>query len=450
MLVDVPSLKKQIQLIAHNLGIQKYDIFGLGRQSFSASAKNKTPFALSASTHVLLILRIWNEKNQVGVARTANLTELGLQEAFGFAQAAAAFAGLEGVSDFSTLALNSSHVYGDFENLKKNIVNLEVLVQKVIDGEQKILKKNLFFKSVPYNKISQNIICRFYFNTQGTFHQEYKTSALCYFYPLAQKPRKQSRQAGHVLLSSHFKLLDVDRCVSLALAKTKKHLDYKKIKSGVYTAVFSPEAFLQLLNAFSNFINGQSVVDHKSLFNLKSLGQKVAFYDFSLWDAPTHHFNPVKTFFDEEGTPTRQVEIIKKGVLKTFLHSSYSAQVLNVQSTGHGVLDGKVGVAHHFLYVKAGSGKSRSLKKEKNIVYLESLSALHAGVNALQGSFSLPFSGYFSNFGRFRSIDAATVAGDFLSLLNQICYVHKKELMTPYGIAPEIWVEGLSFTCGRS
>ena len=53
-------------------------------------------------------------------------------------------------------------------------------------------------------------------------------------------------------------------------------------------------------------------------------------------------------------------------------------------------------------------------------IYIEELNAIHAGVRASQGSFSLPFDGWHYKNGEKCSIESATVAGDIKYLLKNI------------------------------
>ena len=80
------------------------------------------------------------------------------------------------------------------------------------------------------------------------------------------------------------------------------------------------------------------------------------------------------------------------------------------------------------------------------IVWIDSLSALHAGVKASQGSFSLPFDGWLVRGGEARSIEAATVAGDVRQVLKAIVGFEGDAKVTPDGLCPLVWVEGLSIT----
>ncbi len=105
-------------------------------------------------------------------------------------------------------------------------------------------------------------------------------------------------------------------------------------------------------------------------------------------------------------------------------------------------------VTPNFYHVSGGeTGDDRyNLDTAENVILIDDLQALHAGVQSLQGSFSLPFDGWVVNKGVKTSIESATVAGDFREVLNSIVYVEPKEELTSGGVSPRIWVEGLSVT----
>jgi PmbA protein len=67
-------------------------------------------------------------------------------------------------------------------------------------------------------------------------------------------------------------------------------------------------------------------------------------------------------------------------------------------------------------------------------------------VKASQGSFSLPFDGWLIKDGERRSIEAATVAGDIRQVLQTIVGFEGAAKVTPDGLSPMVWVEGLSVT----
>ena len=83
---------------------------------------------------------------------------------------------------------------------------------------------------------------------------------------------------------------------------------------------------------------------------------------------------------------------------------------------------------------------------QKEYILIDELSAIHSGVKASQGSFSLPFDGWLVNNGNKTSIDAATVAGDILNVLNSIVKIESEQIVTHQGISPHVWVENISIT----
>ena len=242
--------------------------------------------------------------------------------------------------------------------------------------------------------------------------------------------------------------LDIKGCLQETAEKTISHLNYDKIATGQYRVVFSPEAFLSLLGAFSNLFNAQSILDKRSLSTPESLGTPLASPLLSVYDDALHPDRITKITFDDEGTPTRRVPLIETGVLAGFLHSSGTAKRLKAQPTGHANIGAKVTVSPHFYHVLPGpeANGSYRLDDAENVVFIDELQALHAGVKALQGAFSLPFDGWMVNKGEWVSIEAATVAGDFRDLLQSILYMEPEAKLTPSGICPRVWVDNLSIT----
>jgi PmbA protein len=99
--------------------------------------------------------------------------------------------------------------------------------------------------------------------------------------------------------------------------------------------------------------------------------------------------------------------------------------------------EGGAGGLDRFLASRNGGG---------GVVVIDSLSALHAGVKASQGSFSLPFDGWWIRNGEQRSIEAATVAGDIRTVLLSLLGFEGEAKITPDGLCPWVWVEGLTVT----
>ena len=205
-----------------------------------------------------------------------------------------------------------------------------------------------------------------------------------------------------------------------------------------------------MVGAFGNLFNAQSILDNQSLSTVKSLGETISSPLLSLSDNVLHPENIGAETFDGEGTPTRCTPLITNGVLTSFIHSAGTAKRMNTTPTGNASMGAKVGVSRNFLHMFAGapSTETYSLDTAENVILVDELSALHAGVQSLQGSFSLPFDGWLVNKGVKTSIDSATIAGDIREVLKAIIFVEPETHFTGSGVAPYVWVDGLSVTGG--
>ena len=92
--------------------------------------------------------------------------------------------------------------------------------------------------------------------------------------------------------------LDIGGCISEAAERTISHLNYEPINTGRYTCVFSPEAFLDLVGAFSNLFNARAVLDGVSLSNRNSIGETVAVPFLDIHDNCLHPANIGASAFD--------------------------------------------------------------------------------------------------------------------------------------------------------
>ncbi|MFM7571758.1 MAG: TldD/PmbA family protein, partial [Snowella sp.] len=287
-------------------------------------------------------------------------------------------------------------------------VPIATLVEKLIDAEKTLLAAHPAITGVPYNGLSQQTSERFYLNSDGSKRQEARSYAAIYLYSRAEQEGKKPRSAGEMKISRSLDTLDIEGCLQEVTEKTISYLDYAPIPTGKYRVVFSPTAFLSLLGAFSNIFNAQSILDKQSLATPETVGTQVASPLLSVVDDALHPGNIAGETFDGEGTPTRRVDLINNGVLTGLLHSAGTAKRFNTQPTGNANIGAKVTVGSHFYHVFAGQAaeKSYQLEEAENVILIDKLQALHAGVNSLEGSFSLPFDGWIVNKGDRVSVDS--------------------------------------------
>ncbi|MBE9076768.1 TldD/PmbA family protein [Romeria aff. gracilis LEGE 07310] len=444
-MANIQTMAEQAEKISRQLGIDKYDIYGSSVEETSVQVDRGEPKQVKASQRSSVIVRVWNGDRQIGVTSTTDIDPTGLELALKTAYEASSFGAREHVPDFSPEAQAPT---AEVTRSQISPAPVPDLVEKLVYAEKELLEAHPAIASVPYNGLAQRALERFYLNSDGALRSEARTYASIYLYSKTEQEGRKPRSAGAVRVESGLKKLDIAGCLQEAAEKTVSHLDYERIPSGKYQVVFSADAFLSLLSAFSNLFNAQSILDNRSLSTPDSLGQQIASPLLSLYDDELNANNIAAETFDGEGTPTRRLPLIENGVLTHFIHSAGTARRMGATPTGHASIGAKVSVSPNYFHVMPGEAADDSYRLDRadNVILIDELQALHAGVNALQGSFSLPFDGWLLRDGKRISVESATVAGDFRQVLNSILHIEPDAEVIPGGICPRIWVSELSIT----
>ncbi len=115
-----------------------------------------------------------------------------------------------------------------------------------------------------------------------------------------------------------------------------------KIETGDYPVILDPLASAFILGmAVSGGVNAESVQRKRSYLTDK-LGASIGSQKFTAVDDPTLKWASGSYSFDGEGVPAKKKKIIDKGVLKLFLHDSYTAGKEGKKSTGNSSRGGSV------------------------------------------------------------------------------------------------------------
>jgi PmbA protein len=114
-----------------------------------------------------------------------------------------------------------------------------------------------------------------------------------------------------------------------------KGLKQTKIDTGDLPVVWDPLAFGFLLStAIGDGTNAEGV-QRKRSYLADRLGEKIGSEKLTIVDDPTVEWAVGSYAFDGEGTPAFAKPLVKKGVLKSYLHDSYTAGKDSVDSTGN-------------------------------------------------------------------------------------------------------------------
>ena len=429
--------------------IIKWDMGASTSRDISVQVQNGEAKQLKGSQRNSLTLRVWNRNNKVGITSTSDLTNKGIKKALKGAIEASIYGNKKDSPEFSSLA---KAPLNQLKSVLSTDHGIDHLLEILKNAEEKLISSHKFINSVPYNGLSESYMERLYINSDGANRYMKLSQSSIYLYAKAQEENKKPRSAGGIRINSHLEELDIDSCINETAEKLVSHLNYQPIETNKYLICFTPEAFLQLVNAFSSMFNARSIIDGLSLMNEDSIGKQIAVNNLNISDEGLHPKNVGSFSFDGEGTPTQDINLIKCGVLKNLLHSEATARKFGVKPTGHAGLGAKVSVSPDWLVVRKSKNsidRDETLCVKKTLskyILVDELSALHSGVKPSQGSFSLPFDGWLVNNGKKVSIEAATIAGDILKVLNSIVKIEEEEVVTHQGICPHVWVENMSIT----
>ena len=446
--LNASALRDSLQKLATREGISSWDLGAACSDDCSVQVDRGEAKQLKASQRSSITVRVWNKDGLVGITSTTDLSDAGLEQALVGAHEASRFGNPDDIPHFSPLAKAPLPELNRPLQERRGILPL---LETLREAEAELLSRHPSIQTVPYNGLAESLSQSLYLNSDGALREMERTQASLYLYARAEEAGRKPRSGGALRVGLGSAGLDIAGCIDEAVDRTVSHLAYQPIETGTYNVCFTPEAFLSLIGAFSSIFNARSVLDGVSLSKRESIGETLAVPFLSLHDDGLNPGHISAAPFDGEGTPTKNLCLINRGILKSFLHSEATARAFDVQPTGHAGLGAKVSVGPDWFVLGTSegcsSGNTLDQSNEKDtFVLIEDLSALHAGVKATQGSFSLPFDGCLVKGGERISVEAATVAGDIRTVLNSILHLESNCEVTHRGISPHVWVEGLSIT----
>jgi len=187
---------------------------------------------------------------------------------------------------------------------------------------------------------------------------------------------------------------DLPRAAREAADRATRLLGATKPQSKRTTVVLDPYVTAQFLRVLSGSFSGENVQKGRSFF-ADRMGEVVGNPIITLIDDPTNPLAYSATELDGEGLAARRNVLIEDGVLKTFLHSSYSARRGNTKSTGNAVRSGGTpGVSCLAMQLTPGTATQDELiANVDDGVLVQMVQGLHSGVNPISGDFSTGASG---------------------------------------------------------
>lgn len=190
--------------------------------------------------------------------------------------------------------------------------------------------------------------------------------------------------------------LDLDKAARDTVERATRMLGAVKPESDRLVVVLDPYVASQFLGILSVTLNGEAVLKGRSLF-AERVGEEVASPIFTLVDDPTNALAYSASPQDAEGLASRRNALIEGGVLRGFVHNTYTGRRSGGASTGSAVRGGfksLVGVGCRALALEPGTqSQAELIAGVDNGVLVQSVKGMHSGVNPISGDFSTGIEG---------------------------------------------------------
>lgn len=197
--------------------------------------------------------------------------------------------------------------------------------------------------------------------------------------------------------------------------RTLSRLSPRKLSTMKAPVIFAAEVATGLFGHLVGAISGSSVY-RKSTFLLDSLGQQILPQWLTIEEQPHLLKGLASTPFDSEGVRTQRRDIIKDGVLQSWLLTSYAARKLGLQSTGH------AGGIHNWRIAGQGSSFDDLLKQMGTGLVVTEL--MGQGVSGITGDYSRGAAGFWVENGEIQyPVSEITIAGNLKDMWRDIVTV---------------------------
>jgi PmbA protein len=225
-------------------------------------------------------------------------------------------------------------------------------------------------------------------------------------------------------LAREMPALEWERAAAEAAERAARLLGGTKPRTRRVPVILDPVVAASFLGFLSASVSAEAVQKGRSpLAGL--VGQEVAAPTFTVIDDGRLVGGPAVAPFDDEGVATGRTVLVEDGILRGFLHNTYTATKARERSTGNagrGSYRSVPGVSPSNLFVEPGpTSLEEILRRAGDGVYVQEVSGLHSGANPVSGQFSVGAVGLLVKDGTLgEPLREMTIASTLLDVLKSV------------------------------
>lgn len=244
--------------------------------------------------------------------------------------------------------------------------------------------------------------------------------------------------------SSRFFDLDGEKLANEVCDLAKSSINSKPIETNDYSVVLDYYAATGLLQTFINAFNGENVMRGRSILKDK-IGSEIANSSLTVIDNPLLEKGMLTSKCDGEGSVSRTTDLIKDGILNSFIYDIYTANKEGVETTSNGLRGSYYStpmIGSTNLEFKFSEMKDLS-EIDKGVLTTSVLGAHTA--NPISGDFSVEASNAFKieNGELTEPINKAMISGNIFEIMKKVEGINSE--IKQYGsfIIPKLLVHDL-------
>ncbi|MDP8098251.1 metalloprotease PmbA [Pasteurella atlantica] len=338
-----------------------------------------------------------------GNASTSDLQPNAIQQAVESALAIAKYTSEDecaGLADKELLAFDPP----DLDLYHQADINVEQAIEMAIQAEHSALNQDKRIVNSEGASFNSHSGVRMYGNTHGML-QGYLSSRYSLSTSVIAAYNDQLERDYAYTISREFNQLQSPQWVGEQSAmRAVKRLNPQKLSTREVPVIFANEVATGLISHLATAISGGTLY-RKASFMQDKLGEQILPNWFEISEHPHLLRQLASSPFDSEGVRTQDREIIKAGILETYLVTSYSGRKLGLKSTGH------AGGIHNWIVKPNRTGGLETLLKEMGTGLLVT-DMMGSAINGVTGEYSRGASGFWVENGEIQyPVAEITIAG---------------------------------------
>ena len=221
----------------------------------------------------------------------------------------------------------------------------------------------------------------------------------------------------------------------IASHQTIRKLSPKKIGSEKLSVIFDKRIAKGMLSAFASAISSSAIARGTS-FLKDQLNEQIFSNSINIIDKPDIIKGLGSKNFDSEGVKSETINLVKEGVLKSYLVDTYNGRKLNLKSNG------RSGGTTNLYFENGNQSYDELLKMNSKCIYITE--TIGHGSNLVTGDYSVGATGFLVENGQFKyPINEITIAGNFKDMFKRIFLAN--DLDFEYSTnSPTMMIEGMT------